>query len=60
MNTILLNDFQYIKTYPKPADLNRYVLNPTIDLLNQYYYSNPIHYKFIKEKGKSTKIKFIF
>lgn len=60
MNTILLNDFQYIKTYPKPADLNRYVLNPTIDLLNQYYYSNPIHYEFIKEKRKSTKIKFIF
>ena len=45
-------------SYQKPADTIRHILKPTIELLNKYYYINPITYQILKKGHVNDKIIF--
>lgn len=44
--------------YSKPADTMRYIIKPTMELLNKYYYTKPITYQTLRKGHASNKIIF--
>lgn len=58
-NIIPLSIFNLITDY-STKDLVRYILNPNLSLLNQFYYKKPISIQFIRLDRKYNKIKFIY
>lgn len=55
-NTITFKELPF--GYQKPAETIRFIIKPTIELLNKYYYIKPITYQIIKKGYVNDKIIF--